>query len=67
MKTLIIDAMTGTILDSRDCYIVNTEDLTPLDEQIIEDGGPDWMIGRIGERIGRSVEEILQNAVFGSD
>ena len=36
---LIIDARTGTILESGDCYIVDTDDLTESQEWYLENGG----------------------------
>lgn len=51
---ILIDAKTGTILDVKDCYIVDEENLTDDDENIL-DNGSDTEIADVGIRNGISL------------
>lgn len=48
---LIIDAMTGTVLDMGDCYLVEDSNLTDEEEAML-DSGSDSLIGELARRAG---------------
>jgi hypothetical protein len=61
---LIIDAKTGTVLDSDDCYVVSQSQLEEDDLQAIESGS-DSEISGIARRLGKSLSEIGSTTGWG--
>lgn len=64
--TLIIDLVTGTILNLEDCYVVNPYDLSE-DQLETLDNGPDSSIGEIAEKNGKSLRTILSDTGYGDN
>ena len=56
---LIIDAMTGTVLNIEDCYIVDTEKLNDHDSELLKNAS-DSELSEIARRTGKSVKEKEQ-------
>lgn len=59
MNKLIIDTMTGTILNIDKCVIIDTDNMTERDLRILDDGS-DSDICRVGEQFGISIEKLLE-------
>lgn len=64
--TLIIDSVTGTILNLEDCYVVNPYDLSEEQLETL-DNGPDSSIGEIAEKNGKSLRKILSDTGYGDN
>jgi hypothetical protein len=60
---LIIDAQSGTIVNAADCYIVDTEQLSDIENSELEDGS-DSQITDIALRHGYSVHRAIRDAVI---
>lgn len=66
MTRLIIDAMTGTILDADSCYVVYSDDLTDADLALM-DGGNDGDISAIALRVGKRLNQIGLDTGWGDN
>lgn len=60
MKKLIIDKVTGTILNAEDCYIVDEKDITVGDLT-------DREIAELAERVGKSIQKMGQDTGWGDN
>lgn len=61
MSKLIIDATTGTVLNVEQCFLVDTDNLSASDSELL-DNASDSELGELAQRAGKS---ILVS--FGSD
>ena len=62
---LIVDIQTGTVLDSRNCYVVIGEDLNETDEHLLENGS-DYEIANVAILNGLPLEpRAMERVLYG--
>lgn len=64
MTKLVIDIVSGTVIDLDSCYLVDTEDLLSEEIRLIEEGSDSDIIG-VAITSGRSLDAILQTSGYG--
>lgn len=63
---LIVDALTGTIIDADTCYIVDTEELSAEDDALLS-GGSDSEASEVAQRVGVSVSQMGRDTGWGDN
>ena len=64
MTKLVIDIVSGTVIDLDNCYLVNGEDLLSEEIRLIEEGSDSDIIG-VAITSGRSLDAVLQTSGYG--
>lgn len=67
MPKYIIDATTGTVLDLDECFVVDTDNLSPEDLDLLEEPASDSELGDLARRNGKSVKQIGQDTGWGDN
>lgn len=64
MTKLVVDSVSGTIIDLDDCYLVDTEDLLSEEIRLVQEGSDEEIIG-VARTSGRSLDAVLRTSGYG--